>query len=330
VPDWKAISDELNFMSAPARATTSIERTGRRDQGRILIVADDPSGTTYTPALESAGFAVVGVAGGLAALVALRRTRPHVVIADTGLKGISVDELARMLAQAQDGVPLVLVGAAEASPARLGAALGAGAFDYVQMPAHPELLLARAAQLVGLRQTMERLRAEADRDYLTGLLNRRRFRAALGQEVERWRRYRVPCALLLVDIDHLKLINDAHGHSAGDVVIRHIASSLTQLSRDNDTAARLGGEEFALLLAGTDDVKALAAAERVRHVVSAGPLEGIGTVTVSLGLAACPAHATSERSLYAASDAALYNAKHEGRDRTAVAALVSPIQADLP
>ena len=311
-------------MSATARATT-IDRTGRRDQGRILLITDEPFGITYTAALESAGFAVVGVAGGLAALVALRRSRPHVVIADTGLKGISVDELARMLAQAQDGVPLILVGAAEASPARLSAALEAGAFDYVQMPAHPELLLTRTAQLVSLRQAMERLRAEADRDYLTGLLNRRRFRTALGQEVERWRRYRVPCALLLVDIDHLKRINDAHGHSAGDVVIRHIASSLTQLSRDNDTAARLGGEEFALLLAGTDDVKALAAAERVRHVVSSELLEGIGKVTVSLGVAACPAHATSERALYAASDAALYDAKHEGRDRTAVAALVSHV-----
>ncbi|MEA2176027.1 MAG: hypothetical protein QOD00_3619, partial [Blastocatellia bacterium] len=142
---------------------------------------------------------------------------------------------------------------------------------------------------------------------------------ALGQEVERWRRYRVPCALLLVDIDFLKRINDAHGHSAGDVVIRHIASALLELSRDNDTTARLGGEEFALLLAGADDAKALAAAERLRAVVSAEPLETIGTVTVSLGVASCPVHATSERTLYAASDAALYRAKREGRNRSAMA-----------
>ena len=255
----------------------------------------------------------------------MRRTRPHVVIADTGLKGISAAELARMLAQAQEGVPLVMVGAAEATPARRNAALEAGAFDYFQMPAHTGLLLARTSQLVALRQTMERLRAEADRDYLTGLLNRRRFRAALGQEVERWRRYRVPCALLLVDIDHLKHVNDEHGHSAGDVVIRHLASSLTQLSRDNDTAARLGGEEFALLLAGTDEAKAFVAAERLRQVISAESVKGIGTITASLGVAACPAHATSERALYAASDAALYRAKREGRDRTVVAALLNPV-----
>lgn len=134
----------------------------------------------------------------------------------------------------------------------------------------------------------------------------------------------MPCALLLVDIDFLKRINDAHGHSAGDVVIRHVASALMQLSRDNDTAARLGGEEFALLLAGVDDAKALAAAERLRHVISHEPLEGIGTVTVSLGVASCPAQARSERTLYAASDAALYRAKNGGRDR---AALAQPVNA---
>ncbi|HEX8650664.1 MAG TPA: diguanylate cyclase [Pyrinomonadaceae bacterium] len=309
-------------MSAPVQATT-IDRTQRRDQGRVLLVTDEAAGSAYAPALESAGLCTVGVTGSLAALVALSRTRPHVVIADVGLKGISAAELARMLARAQDGVPLVLVGAAEATVDLRSAAFQTGAFDYFQVPAHLDLLLARTAQLVALRLTMERLRAEADRDYLTGLLNRRRFRTALGQEVERWRRYGVPCALLLVDIDHLKRINDEHGHSAGDIVIRHLASSLMQLSRDNDTAARLGGEEFALLLAGTDDVKALAAAERLRYVIAAESLEGIGQVTASLGVAACPAHATSERSLFAASDAALYRAKHEGRDRTAMAPVIS-------
>jgi diguanylate cyclase (GGDEF)-like protein len=124
---------------------------------------------------------------------------------------------------------------------------------------------------------------------------------------------------LILDIDFLKKINDTHGHSAGDVVILHIASVLKGLSRDNDTTARLGGEEFALLLAGADGTRAIAAAERLRYDVSAEEIKGIGTVTVSLGVAACPAHATSERALYAASDAALYRAKGEGRNRAAVA-----------
>jgi diguanylate cyclase (GGDEF)-like protein len=285
----------------------------------VLLVTDEPSVAAYGAALEQAGFAVVGVTGGAAALVALSRTRPHIVIVDLNLRGIAADELMDSLARVEDGVFVLLIGVAATTTARRSEAIVLDAFDYFQMPAELSLLVARTAQLVALRQTIARLRAEADRDYLTGLANRRRFRTALGQELERWRRYSVPCALVLVDIDHLKKINDKHGHSAGDRVIRHIASSLMELSRDNDTAARLGGEEFALLLAGANDEKAFVAAERLRHVVSAMPVEDIGTVTISLGVAACPSHARAERTLYAASDAALYNAKRDGRDRTAIA-----------
>jgi diguanylate cyclase (GGDEF)-like protein len=305
-------------MSATARETTN-ERTRARDQGRVLLVSDEPSVAAYGAALEKAGFMVVGVTGGAAALVALSRTRPHIVIVDLDLRGIAADELMDSLARVENGVAVILIGVSATTTARRSEAIALGAFDYFEMPAELSLLVARTAQLVALRQTIARLRAEADRDYLTGLANRRRFRTALGQELERWRRYSVPCALVLVDIDHLKKINDKHGHSAGDRVIRHIASSLFELSRDNDTAARLGGEEFALLLAGANNEKALAAAERLRHVVSAMPVEEIGTVTISLGVAACPSHARTERTLYAASDAALYNAKRDGRNRTAVA-----------
>jgi diguanylate cyclase (GGDEF)-like protein len=285
----------------------------------VLLVTDEPSVAAYKAALEQAGFMVVGVTGGAAALVSLSRTRPQIVIVDIDLRGIGADELMNSLERVQDGVAVLFIGVAATTLARRSEAIALGAFDYFQMPAELSLLIARTTQLVALRQTIARLRAEADRDYLTGLANRRRFRTALGQELERWRRYRVPCALVLVDIDHLKKINDKHGHSAGDRVIRHIASSLMELSRDNDTAARLGGEEFALLLAGVDNEKALAAAERLRHVVCAVPVEDVGTVTISLGVAACPSHAITERTLYAVSDAALYNAKREGRNRTAVA-----------
>ena len=300
-------------MSAAA-GKRDTPRAASRDQGRVLLVTDDPVVGAYRELLESAGFNVVDVTRGAQALVELGRSRPHVVIADTNLRGIGADELARKLSRAQDSLPLVLVGDAEANGARRSAAFALGAFDYFQLPVERALLLARVEQLVSLKQTMDRLRAEADRDYLTGLANRRRFRTALGHELERWRRYNFPCALLLADIDFLKRINDAHGHSAGDIVIRHVASALTEHSRDNDTAARLGGEEFALLLAGADSMKAVVAAERLRQSVCAAPVEGIGVVSISIGVAACPSHARTERTLYAASDAALYRAKREGRN----------------
>jgi diguanylate cyclase (GGDEF)-like protein len=130
-----------------------------------------------------------------------------------------------------------------------------------------------------------------------------------------------------VDNEHHKKVNDKFGHPAGDLVIRQVAQTLSEVSRDNDTAARLGGEEFALLLAGIDVERAGAAAERLREALSRRAVEGVGLVTVSIGVAGCPASGTSERSLYAASDEALYVAKNGGRNRVAIAPL---LQENLP
>jgi diguanylate cyclase (GGDEF)-like protein len=309
-------------------------RTGQkeraRDRGRVLFVAGDAAITAHAAALEATGFFVGVTEGGAKALLALQRTRPHVVVLDSGLTGISAGELVRMLSDAQESVPVVLVGRGAASLERRTGAMGAGASDYFELPREAPLLIERTRQLVRHRLELDRLRSEADRDYLTGLANRRRFRRALGQEIERWRRYRLPCALLLLDVDFLKRINDAHGHPAGDLVIRFVASAITELSRDNDTAARLGGEEFALLLAGTDLPNAYAAAERLRESVASEPLDEIGLVTVSVGVAACPVSAQSERELFAAADAALYRAKRAGRNRSFIAGAEDEAQDEAP
>jgi diguanylate cyclase (GGDEF)-like protein len=281
----------------------------------------------FVETLKDRGIDVFGVSNGTAAIVSLTRTRPHLVIADATTRGLRVRELAKMLAQAEDGIPLLLAGAEPSSvPVRRNAMLE-GAFDYFALPDEVDLLVERTQQLVLLRQKIDRLRADADLDSLTGLANRRRFRVALAREVERWRRYRVPCALLMLDIDHLKSVNDKYGHPVGDSVIRQIAQTLKEVSRDNDTAARLGGEEFALLLAGVDLDRAVLAAERLRAVLSSKRVEGVGTVTVSIGVAGCPENATSERALYSASDEALYVSKNSGRDRVSVA---PPLQEKLP
>ncbi|HEX7174392.1 MAG TPA: diguanylate cyclase [Pyrinomonadaceae bacterium] len=306
-------------MSATARSGEK-RLAQPRDQGRVLLITDDAATNACVATLEGAGLAVFGVeGGGAAALVALQRTRPHVVVADVSLKGISAGELARSLARVEDATPVVFIGAAPADAARRVQAIADGAFDYFQVPAESALLVARLGQLVRIRQTIDRLRAEADLDALTGLANRRRFRKSLDREVERWRRYAVPCALLLLDVDHMKKINDTHGHPAGDLVICAVAAALSQHSRDNDTSARLGGEEFGLLLAGADERNAAAAAERVRRAIAEMPVEGVGQFTVSIGVANCPGHARSERELFAASDGALYRAKQLGRDRVEVA-----------
>ena len=292
---------------------------GSRTRGRVLLVAEESTATWPQQRLEAAGLEIVGTTAGAAALLSLQRVRPHLVIASIKIKEISPRELGRMLAQTENGVPLIAVGAEASTVALRLEALSVGAFDYFTIPAESELLVFRAGQLVQLKQKMDRLHSEAGRDYLTGLANRRHFRLALTREVERWRRYGVPCALLLLDIDYLKAINDRFGHPAGDLVIRQVANTLSEVSRDNDTAARLGGEEFALLLAGTNINRAAVAAERLRSILASLRVPDVGHFSVSIGVAACPGQADSERTLYTASDTALYVAKNGGRNRVAVA-----------
>ena len=319
------------FLKSPgrimsARAEKRIAERNARSTGRVLLVTDEQH-PPLVQLLHAKGIEVVGVSTGTGAIVSLQRSRPHLVVANPLATGLSIGELARMLEQSDNGVPLVLAGSAPATRETRMAALCDGAFDYFELPVEVDLLVKRIEQLIALRQKIERLRADADLDALTGLANRRRFRVALVREVERWRRYNVPCALLLLDIDLLKVINDKFGHPAGDAVIRQIAQILSEVSRDNDTAARLGGEEFALLLAGIEVEKAAAAAERLREVISRRVVDGVGHVTVSIGVAGCPASGTAERTLYSASDEALYVAKNGGRNRIAVAPLM---QEKLP
>jgi len=327
-PPHAKLSEPLSLSGSrmSAHAEKRIAERNARSRGRVLLVMDDEQ-ADLVQTLRTKGIEVVGVSTGTGAIVSLQRTRPHIVVANPLATGLSMSELAKMLEQSDNGVPLVLAGSRPATHENRLAALSEGAFDYFELPAEIDLLVKRCEQLIALRQKIERLRADADLDSLTGLANRRRFRVALVREVERWRRYSVPCALLLLDIDHLKHINDKFGHPAGDLVIRHVAQTLTEVSRDNDTAARLGGEEFALLLAGIEVEKAAAAAERLREVLSSRPVEGVGHVTVSIGVAACPASGIGERTLYSASDEALYVAKNGGRNRVAIA---PPLQEKLP
>jgi diguanylate cyclase (GGDEF)-like protein len=314
------------LIMTPKPEKEPVTRPSERTRGRVLLIADykEPE---FVEAISARGIDIFGVSNGAAAMVSMTRTRPHLVIADASTRGLRIKELARLLAQSEDGTPLILTGVEPSTIALRRAAMVEGAFDYFSLPAEVDLLIERTQQLVLLRQKIDRLRADADLDSLTGLANRRRFRVALAREVERWRRYGIPCALLMLDIDHLKAVNDKFGHPVGDMVIRQIAQTLKEVSRDNDTAARLGGEEFSLLLAGVDLQRAVAAAERLRAVLCGKRVEGVGAVTVSIGVAGCPENATSERTLYSASDGALYVSKNAGRDRVSVA---PPLQEKLP
>jgi diguanylate cyclase (GGDEF)-like protein len=164
----------------------------------------------------------------------------------------------------------------------------------------------------------------ASHDALTGLANRRVFDDALARESDRHIRRGDPYAIVFIDVDHFKGINDRFGHATGDVVLRGVAQALSDGCRGADLAARYGGEEFAVLLPGCGGVdEALAAAERLRTAITA---RSRGAVTASAGVAVAPLHGREPAGLVAAADAALYRAKNAGRDRSEVA-LSEAVQA---
>jgi diguanylate cyclase (GGDEF)-like protein/putative nucleotidyltransferase with HDIG domain len=173
-----------------------------------------------------------------------------------------------------------------------------------------------------LRQRMDaligRLSDAASTDPLTRLLNRRGFADVFDLELERSRRSGRPCALLMGDLDHFKRVNDLFGHPAGDERLRTFADLLIDGKRRIDAAARMGGEEFALLLPETDEHGAYVIAERLRHAVRDAFAPEQVPLTVSFGVAAYPNHGATGDQLLVAADQALYVAKELGRDRTAI------------
>jgi diguanylate cyclase (GGDEF)-like protein/PAS domain S-box-containing protein len=173
------------------------------------------------------------------------------------------------------------------------------------------------------RESAERLLRESECDHLTGIANRRKFFQAAETELQRWERLPRPLALLAIDADHFKKINDTWGHAAGDAVLCNLAQTLSSCAREIDVVARIGGEEFAALLPSTDLAGALSMAQRFRRAVEEQRIDTDGAsigYTVSIGVALMHDAISGLDQLMKQADDALYAAKRNGRNRVAHAA----------
>lgn len=241
-----------------------------------------------------------------------------------GMDGFKFLSMIKTRKELQD-IPIIMVTGVKDQDTKIRG-LERGASDYLTKPFDPGELIARVKVQLKIKSLQDSLKKSnlalmelSNTDPLTRLSNRRFLMKTLEKELQRCERSQKALALIMVDVDHFKKINDTYGHQQGDVVLQTLADLMKAHLRDYDLAARFGGEEFALVLPETAIEEAVQAAERLREAVSKlrfpGEYQEIH-LTISLGVATFPHNKVKTvDDLIRESDRALYNAKEKGRNR---------------
>ena len=287
-------------------------------KSNILIVDDNPDKLGLLEAAFSlAGYNVTTATDGDEALAAIESYQPDLVITDVMMPRMNGYELAQRIRSnpLTKFIPVIMQTAASRRAEDLRRASEVGALGYITDPTDLDLMLARTRTLLEFKAYLDSCEEAAFTDHLTGLANRRRFERQLEREVGRVLRFERPFTLLMIDIDNFKRLNDTFGHDAGDEAIRRISRVLREGTRGIDLAARIGGEEFAVLLVETNQSVGLEVAERLREAIKALETPSGGQITASFGVAECPTDAQTASGILKAADVALYEAKRSGRDR---------------
>jgi two-component system cell cycle response regulator len=252
------------------------------------------------------------------------------VIIDVGLPGLDAWDLMKRLRQEPETatIPVMVILGRPPSETDMLKLIESGVMDHLVKPLSPTLVVAKV-RAVSERSRMQRelknkLRFALEysaHDALTGLYNRRYFERRLREESAHAKRHKRPFALVLVDLDHFKVVNDTFGHEDGDRVLCHLAELLSETLREDDIACRFGGEEFVILLRATPGPAARVVANRLRSEVAAnpialGPKDEMRAVTLSGGVAAADERNNYDvENIIDRADKALYRAKRGGRNR---------------
>ncbi|MBI3710695.1 MAG: PleD family two-component system response regulator [Proteobacteria bacterium] len=344
VDEWRlrqATGTQLGLVTASAQLDA------KADHGaKILVVEDNATvAERIRQSLSGDGQNVEIMTDGAAVVPRAAQGDFDLLIVSLLLKGSDGLRLCAQLRSSETTrhVP-ILVLVDDGDYDRLAKGLDIGVNDYLMRPVDRNELLARCRTQIRRRRYQQRLRDTYEHnislaltDSLTGLYNRRYFTTHLDGLFEQAAGAGKSLALLMIDIDNFKTINDTYGHAVGDEVLRGVANRLTEYMRSFDTIARWGGEEFAVVMPEADPQIARGVAERLRRKIAGRPFAvsaGVGevNVTISLGLAVSAGDTACPDDLLRSADAALYQAKRDGRNRivaanAAAAAALSPATA---
>jgi two-component system, cell cycle response regulator len=304
-----------------------VSAPGSTTAGKILVAEDSlVIRTVVCDQLEDEGYEIVQAVDGETALRMCAEERPDAILLDIEMPGLDGHQvLARLKADIDlCNIPVVFL-TGRTSTDEMVAGLRAGAHDYLKKPFEPAELIARVAGAVRIKRLQDELQIRNDQldrlsriDGLTGLFNRRHIDEQLQKELSTAVRFEQPLALLLLDIDHFKLVNDVEGHPAGDRVLQEFAARLLSAARVGDVVGRWGGEEFIVIAPQTDLDGAMRLGERIRASVADEPMD-VGdrsiSVTVSIGCVV----GFDAADLVDRADVALYRSKRDGRNRVTAA-----------
>ncbi len=299
----------------------------------FVLVVDDDEDTRHliTRWLAHANIAFMEASSGEEAMDLADRYAESIeaVVSDVMMDGMDGFELVRRLRAASDTahIPVVMMTGTATHESDVVRGVETGAVDYLAKPVSPHVVVAKLKALSErhrverqLRRDLVSAQANATIDALTGLYNRWHLVTRLREETATATRHDKPYAVVMLDLDHFKSVNDTHGHAEGDRVLMHVADGVRSVLRGDDVAFRYGGEEFLLLLRACDADQAARVAARLRDWLDARPLTmGNGEtlrVTFSGGIAvASAARGFISDELIERADSALYRAKRAGRNR---------------
>jgi two-component system, cell cycle response regulator len=289
---------------------------------RVLIADDDPSVRLLLRlTLQAEGFRTVEAADGVSALALLRAGYVDICLLDLRMPYLTGEQVLAVAGEALDEVPVIVLTGLDRSRGTMGLRLGA--HDYVAKPFEPLELAARlhaaarvrralragSARRLSLACDLNALEKAALTDELTGLGNRRLLRTALEEVAARCARESAPFSVAILDVDHLKCINDERGHDVGDAVLQKVALEISRALRADDIPIRWGGDEFVAVLPNTDSEAAQLVVERIRKALAASNFPT--PVSVTVGIASGRAAADD---LLRDADRALLEGKRAGRN----------------
>jgi len=313
-------------------AAATVTEITQEGSAAILLAEDDPvTRMLMTRFLKKAGYEVDAVADGTEALEHMTKRYYPLLVTDWEMPEMDGIELCKAVRNLQlDGYVYALLLTARNAKEHIIAGLEAGADDYLVKPVHEPELVARLntgrrilALEHSLRAANERNRILSITDALTGAFNRRYMMEQLPRELERCRRYGNPLSVIMCDVDHFKQVNDVMGHSGGDDVLQQFVWRMQKSIRaTSDWVARIGGEEFVIVLPETGHQGAMFVAEKIRTLMNGVPFvtrEGDVAATSSFGVASTERHGPDlvmkSETLIRAADQCLYTSKQSGRNR---------------